>query len=264
MGGAAILDLLQHGKPVQRLITVTEGMPAIIVAEKLAANPYLTGADADDRGRLAAARQLRLSSAARARAALVERMQAAMTKALDQLWPKRSTDCPIATPEQAVILASIVEKETGKASRAADDRRRLLQPPADRHEARCRPDRYLPRDQGQAARPPHPQVRAQRRQRLQYLSPGRPARRADRQSRQGEHRGGASPGADQGALFRRRRHRRACLRGDAGRAAGQRRQMVRDPPRSGGRCEEPRDRPRRGCSSAACSCSRRSSPGRSR
>ena len=43
MGGAAILDLLQHGRPVQRLITITEGMPSIIVAEKLAANPYLTG-----------------------------------------------------------------------------------------------------------------------------------------------------------------------------------------------------------------------------
>jgi UPF0755 protein len=44
MGGAAILDLLEHGKPVQRLITVTEGMPSIIVEDKLRANPYLTGA----------------------------------------------------------------------------------------------------------------------------------------------------------------------------------------------------------------------------
>ncbi|HUP67085.1 MAG TPA: endolytic transglycosylase MltG, partial [Sphingomicrobium sp.] len=42
MGGAAILDLLQHGKPVQRLITVTEGMPSVLVEEKLAANRYLT------------------------------------------------------------------------------------------------------------------------------------------------------------------------------------------------------------------------------
>jgi UPF0755 protein len=39
-----------------------------------------------------------------------------MTKAIAELWPKRSTNCPIATPEQAIILASIVEKETGKAS----------------------------------------------------------------------------------------------------------------------------------------------------
>src|SRR5438128_4864878 len=43
-------------------------------------------------------------------------MQKAMTKIIAELWPKRSTDCPIAIPEEAGILASIVEKETGKAS----------------------------------------------------------------------------------------------------------------------------------------------------
>ena len=39
MGGAAILDLLQHGKPLQRLITVPEGMPSIMVYERLMAIP---------------------------------------------------------------------------------------------------------------------------------------------------------------------------------------------------------------------------------
>jgi UPF0755 protein len=114
-GGGALLDLLQHGRPVQRLITVTEGMPAIIVAEKLAASPYLTGAVPP----IAEGSLLPDSygfERGEARAAVVKRMQAAMSKALNQLWPKRSSDCPIATPDQAVILASIVEKETGKAS----------------------------------------------------------------------------------------------------------------------------------------------------
>ena len=45
-----------------------------------------------------------------------------------------------------------------------------------------------------------------------------------------------APGPDQGALFRRRRHRRSCVRRHAGRAQRQCREMVRDPPRSGGRC----------------------------
>jgi UPF0755 protein len=115
MGGSAILDLLQHGRPVQRLITVTEGMPAIIVAEKLGANPYLAGPTPP----IAEGSLLPDSygyQRGEARAALVGRMQAAMTRTIAQLWPKRSTDCPIATPDQAVILASIVEKETGKAS----------------------------------------------------------------------------------------------------------------------------------------------------
>jgi UPF0755 protein len=115
MSGAAILELLQHGKPVQRLITVTEGMPSIIVSEKLAANPYLTSAAPF----IAEGSVLPDSygyQRGESRASLVVRMQKAMEVAVTSLWAKRSTDCPVSTPEQAVILASIVEKETGKAS----------------------------------------------------------------------------------------------------------------------------------------------------
>jgi UPF0755 protein len=113
MGGASVLDLLQHGKPVQRLITVTEGMPAIIVREKLAANRYLIGpTPAVDEGSILP--DSYGYQRGETRAQLVKRMQSAMTRTLDQLWPKRSTDCPIVTKDQAVILASIVEKETGK------------------------------------------------------------------------------------------------------------------------------------------------------
>jgi UPF0755 protein len=115
MGGAAILDLLQHGKPVQRLITVTEGMPSIIVGEKLAANPYLTGAVPP----IAEGSVLPDSygyERGESRASVVARMQSAMNKTFGALWPKRTTDCPVATREQAITLASIVEKETGKTS----------------------------------------------------------------------------------------------------------------------------------------------------
>jgi UPF0755 protein len=115
MGGAAVLDLLQHGRPLQRLITVTEGMPSIIVQEKLAANSYLTGPNIE----IAEGSVLPDSygfERGQSRADLVVRMQAAMNKAVSELWAKRTTDCPVATPQQAVILASIVEKETGKAS----------------------------------------------------------------------------------------------------------------------------------------------------
>lgn len=115
MSGAAVLDLLQHGKPLLRLITVTEGMPSIVVQEKLAASPYLKGPTPpvpegsllpDSYG----------YQRGEARAALVKQMQAAMDKALAELWPKRSGDCPVKTAGEAVILASIVEKETAKPS----------------------------------------------------------------------------------------------------------------------------------------------------
>jgi UPF0755 protein len=115
MGGSAILDLLQHGRPVQRLITVTEGMPSIVVEERLASNRFLKGTTPT----IAEGSLLPDSygyERGEERAAVVKRMQAAMTRTLDQLWPRNSGRCPVATREAAVILASIVEKETGKAS----------------------------------------------------------------------------------------------------------------------------------------------------
>ncbi|HUE79027.1 MAG TPA: endolytic transglycosylase MltG [Sphingomicrobium sp.] len=114
-GGSTVLDLLQHGRPVQRLLTVTEGMPSVIVQEKLAAVRYLAGAAPlppegsvlpDTYG----------YQRGETRAAVLQRMQAAMTKTLDALWAKRKPTCPVNSKDEAVILASIVEKETAKPS----------------------------------------------------------------------------------------------------------------------------------------------------
>ena len=115
MSGASVLELLQHGKPVLRLITVTEGMPSIIVEEKLAANPYLIGPSPP----IAEGSLLPDSYSferGQARTTVVRQMQTAMTRTIDQLWAGRSTECPIGSKDQAIVLASIVEKETGKAS----------------------------------------------------------------------------------------------------------------------------------------------------
>lgn len=49
-------------------------------------------------------------------AALIKRMQTAMSDAFDQLWRSRAGDLPFTNQQQAIILASIVEKETGVAS----------------------------------------------------------------------------------------------------------------------------------------------------
>ena len=112
---AKVLDILQHGRPVVRLVTIPEGMPSILVQEKLAAIPELVG-DAP----LPAEGSVLPSSydwrRGETRRMVVERMQAAMTKTLDQLWASRKPTCPISTKQEAITLASIVEKETGKAS----------------------------------------------------------------------------------------------------------------------------------------------------
>jgi UPF0755 protein len=113
MSGASVLDLLQHGKPVQRLITLPEGIPSILVQEKLAATRYLSG-PAPYPAEGSVLPDSYGYERGEARADVVKRMQAAMTKEVNSLWAKRKPGCPVATKEQAVILASIVEKETGK------------------------------------------------------------------------------------------------------------------------------------------------------
>ena len=115
MTGAAVLDLLQHGQPVQRLLTVTEGMPSIIVQERLDAAKELTGA-----APLAAEGTILPDTYSyqrgETRAAVLKRMTDAMDKQLAALWAKRKPTAVVTSPQQALILASIVEKETGKSA----------------------------------------------------------------------------------------------------------------------------------------------------
>jgi UPF0755 protein len=113
--GAEVLDILQHGRPVVRLVTIPEGMPSIMVQEKLAAISELTGA-----APLPAEGSVLPNSydwqKGETRAAVLKRMTDAMTEELDRLWAHRKGDCPVASKQDALILASIVEKETGKPS----------------------------------------------------------------------------------------------------------------------------------------------------
>ena len=112
---ARVLDILQHGRPVVRLVTITEGMPSILVQEKLAAIPELVG-PAPLPGEGTVLPNSYDWQAGETRAAVLARMTAAMDKELAALWAKRKPTAVVTSPAEAIILASIVEKETGKAS----------------------------------------------------------------------------------------------------------------------------------------------------
>lgn len=112
---ASILDLLQHGKPITRLITIPEGMPSIMVYDRLMAEPLLTGKIAvPPEGSVLP--DSYAFQRGETRAAVLKRMQDAMTKFLATVWAQRKPGAVVTTPEQALTLASIVEKETGKPS----------------------------------------------------------------------------------------------------------------------------------------------------
>ena len=115
MSAQTILYTLQFGRPVQRLVTIPEGMPSIQVQERLMAVPFLTGAvDVPAEGSVLP--DTYSYRRGESRAALLGRMQAAMRTQLARLWAQRRPGAPVVSPEAAIILASIVEKETGKAS----------------------------------------------------------------------------------------------------------------------------------------------------
>jgi UPF0755 protein len=112
---AQVLGLLQAGKTLQRMVTIPEGMPSILVWERLKEAPALTGdVPVPEEGSVLP--NSYSYQRGETRAAVLARMQRAMTKTLDQLWAKRSPMTTVKDKREAVILASIVEKETGKAS----------------------------------------------------------------------------------------------------------------------------------------------------
>jgi len=115
-----ILNLLQHGRPVQRMVTIPEGMPSVLVHERLMRIPFLTGALAvpEEGSVLPNSYSYQRGET---RAAVLGRMQAAMQRELARLWAARRPGIAVASPREAIILASIVEKETGKPS----ERRRV-------------------------------------------------------------------------------------------------------------------------------------------
>jgi UPF0755 protein len=108
---AHILGQLRAGRVVRHLITIPEGWTSEMAAEAVARSPVLTGvATPPPEGTLLP--ETYEVQRGEDRAHVLARMRAAQTKLLATLWPARQPGLPFATPEQAVALASIVEKET--------------------------------------------------------------------------------------------------------------------------------------------------------
>ncbi|MFL5295062.1 MAG: endolytic transglycosylase MltG [Phenylobacterium sp.] len=113
--GASTADILADiaaGKVVRRFVVVPEGWTSEMAAEAVRAEPVLTGTvETPPEGSLLPdGYQIQRGEE---RTAVMQRMRTARDELLAQLWANRSPDVPLQTPEQAVTLASIVEKETG-------------------------------------------------------------------------------------------------------------------------------------------------------
>ena len=117
----SIMDLLVSGKTVVRRLTVPEGLTVVQVAALIESVAALDGelGELPDEG--AVLPETYFFAWGDARAALLTRMQAAMREALAELWAERDEGLPFDTPQQALVLASIVERETAR----PDERARI-------------------------------------------------------------------------------------------------------------------------------------------
>ncbi|PWC28898.1 endolytic transglycosylase MltG [Teichococcus aestuarii] len=107
-----VVSVLRNARPVQRRLTLPEGLTARQMATLLEQAEGLTGEmPVIDEGELLP--ETYAYSWGDTRAAVARRAGTAMREALERLWKDRAEGLPLASPREALVLASIVERETG-------------------------------------------------------------------------------------------------------------------------------------------------------
>jgi UPF0755 protein len=110
---ASVTAAIAEGRVVRHFITVPEGVTSQVVMQTLMRADFLAGV-APEPPEGAVLPETYEARRGDDRAAVLRRMMDARDKVLGSLWAQRRSDLPYKTPEEAVVLASIVEKETAK------------------------------------------------------------------------------------------------------------------------------------------------------
>ena len=110
----SIIDVLSEGRSVLMRVTIPEGLTSYQIVERLKGDPSLSGDIREVPPEGALLPETYSVPRGSSRQSLIETMQAAQKKLLDQLWSERQEQLPFKSPAEALILASIVEKETGR------------------------------------------------------------------------------------------------------------------------------------------------------
>jgi UPF0755 protein len=107
-----VMELIVSGKAITYKVSIPEGFTSEMAVARVNANEILTGPPATVPPEGSILPDTYVFRRGMTRQKLVEDMQAAQAKLLEELWVKRTPVPAITTKEQAVTLASIVEKET--------------------------------------------------------------------------------------------------------------------------------------------------------
>jgi len=116
-----VIGTMVEGKVVQHAVTIPEGLTSEQILARLSDNDIFSGEVREMPREGTLLPETYKFPRGTTREQVIARMQQAQRRALSEIWERRSPDLPIKTPEQLVTLASIVEKETGK----ADERSRV-------------------------------------------------------------------------------------------------------------------------------------------
>ena len=110
-----VMDTLVSGKQILHAITIPEGLTTLQIVERLRDSDVLMGdiKDLPKEGSLLP--DTYKVARGDSRVGLLKKMQDDQKKFVDQLWTRRAGNLPLHSPYELVTLASIVEKETGKA-----------------------------------------------------------------------------------------------------------------------------------------------------
>jgi UPF0755 protein len=116
-----VIGTIVEGKVVQHAVTIPEGLTSEQIVTRLSENDIFTGAVREMPREGTLLPETYKFPRGTTREQVIQRMQQSQKRVLAEIWERRNTDIPVKTPEQLVALASIVEKETGK----ADERSRV-------------------------------------------------------------------------------------------------------------------------------------------
>lgn len=111
-----IVRILREGRSIVHRLTVPEGLTSAQAMEIVKVDPVLVGAMPPLPPEGSLLPETYNFNRGTTRTQLVERMRMSATAVMNELWPRRAGDLPFKTPREALILASIVEKETGLAA----------------------------------------------------------------------------------------------------------------------------------------------------
>ncbi|WP_436641343.1 endolytic transglycosylase MltG [Microbaculum sp. FT89] len=116
-----VMDILVEGKAILHQVTIPEGYTSEQIVAKLNADAILIGEIDEVPAEGTLLPETYSFDRGTSRAQMIERMKRARERVLEEIWNRRVDELPVSTPEELVVLASIVEKETGK----ADERPRV-------------------------------------------------------------------------------------------------------------------------------------------